>query len=91
MNIVEFQNLTDAGIAFKFNTPGELTTDKRLFDIVHKLKDKKDSYLLSAAAHDQVWFNITMEELFGNATEEELKTIIKLGGFIEDETLSMFV
>ncbi len=52
-----------------------------------------DCDIVRAAAHDQIWLEVTPEQLSAVATEKQIIELIRCGIFIESETysLSMFV
>lgn len=51
------------------------------------------SDIVCCAAHDQIWLDVDPEELERNATEDQIKDLIRCGVFYDSDTdsLSMFV
>jgi len=51
-----------------------------------------DGRMISAAEHDQIWFNVAVEKLEGLLTEGHVKELMACGVFYDDdvESLSMF-
>ena len=89
-----FEKYKDEFLKFdRVNPKHHPRPDMCAFIRLHLLSPLETADMIAAAEHDEIWLNVDCQKLAENATEEDIRDLVRCGIMYDDETesLHMFV